>query len=198
MTTLTMSGNRPQQIADGEKRLTCRPVKPGDSFRKCGAPTHLPDAVMSAKRVIKWRVGGVYGIKPQRTAPVCLVDKYGEVVRNLLAEHQRVFRHREDLQDDFAGLRDALLWTNDGYSLLQVKVLEIKRVDVRDITHADALAEGFNRRSEFWQTWCELYDTGAVDIAAWLAGSDFVRIHLKTRPAELYDAWQLRFERVLP
>ena len=79
MTTLIMSALRPQQIADGVKTMTCRPVREGDMFRQ--EALGMPAAAIGGKGVLKWKVGGVYGIKPARTAPVCIVDKYGEVVR---------------------------------------------------------------------------------------------------------------------
>lgn len=198
MNALIMSDNRPQQIWDEIKTATSRPFREGDLFRE--AALGLPAAVISGKGVLKWEVGGVAGIKAGRTLPVCIVDCAGKVVPNITLEYLKHFplpEHRITHRE----MRDALLEVGlpelRDYRLLRVQVLALKRYDVRDITHEEAVAEGFLGIGGFWKTWCELYDRNAIHLATWVIGGDVLRRVLKQRPAKLYDAWQIRFQRVL-
>lgn len=204
MNALTMSEHRPQQIWDGEKTLTSRPFRQGDLFH--AAWQMLPDAVISASGRVKYRVGDVCGIKPKRQHPVCVVDANSAVVTDLKAEYECAFRR--DAPDDISlkQMRDALLEVGlpelKDYTLLRVKVLEIKRIDVRDITGEEAVAEGFRDKIFFLETWCRLYDPvmnermADCEHAPWYP--NHCPLFLGERPDELYDAWLLRFQRVLP
>ena len=77
----------------------------------------------------------------------------------------------------------------------RIRILKIRREDVRLISLGDAKAEGFCNEPEFFQTWCGFYDPKGWDIIEkpflghWLA--------FMGRPAHLYDAWALDFELVV-
>lgn len=210
MTTLIMSGERPQQIADGDNTLTCRPVVAGDTLREGNPVQRLATAVISAKGIAKWKVGSVYGIKPARTAPVCLVDldfnehalgldrlgnvivlAPGKVVTDLRACWTEVYRNViPDGSWSLRVLRDDILFAESRrYHLLQVRILALARVDVRVISHEDAKAAGFNGAWAYVQWWAKQYDKCATE-------RDEERGYL-TRPLAFCDAWQIRFERVL-
>jgi hypothetical protein len=67
----------------------------------------------------------------------------------------------------------------------RIRVLKIRREDVRYISQSDVIAEGFSCEHEFWATWKALNDPGLQ-----LEGNLF------RRPDHLYDVWVLNFELV--
>ena len=89
--------------------------------------------------------------------------------------------------------------------LLRIRILEIDSQDVRDISHADSIAEGFNTecdpKGKFLEIWCGFYDPimlvtplmkdGQMDSAA---DHKPRHISLSDRPLELYMGWVLKFE----
>lgn len=86
----------------------------------------------------------------------------------------------------------------------RIRILNIRREDVRNISHEDALAEGFENELGFWQVWTGFYDKPGVRIMdnLWsrIEGGDMddliriAKLKLADRPAHLYDAWALTFE----
>jgi hypothetical protein len=92
-------------------------------------------------------------------------------------------------------------------AVAHMRITDIRREDVRDISDEDVQAEGFYSKFEFLQTWCQMHDK-----AAWKAyqTDNFAdgdesghQSHyggwlkwLKSRPVEHYDAWVLTFELV--
>lgn len=77
-------------------------------------------------------------------------------------------------------------------SIGRIRITGIRQEDVREISDADVVAEGFRvsdnpsvNRGEFLRTWCAMHDPGTPSCA---------RHVLKTRPAERYRAWVLEFE----
>lgn len=80
-------------------------------------------------------------------------------------------------------------------AVARIKLLNIRREDVRNISDEDAIAEGFpNRMAQFWfwKTWCEFYDKPGWKLFSRYNDHDA----LLSRPAHLYDAWVLEFELV--
>lgn len=214
MTTFIMSEDRPQQIADGVKTITCRPVKAGDVLRE-----HYPglrDAVITP-RGTRWTVGNLYGIKPARTAPVCLVGSDGKVVTDY---HDRLYTlclYSDAVWElSLKQARDVLLEADVGYSLLQLRVLQLAQVDIREMTPAIAAAAGFAGKGEstvgYWEFWLKAYDPHAFNDkavhehrVAYHITKDcsyeqyfvLLEARLWERPADLYKAWQIRFERAI-
>lgn len=85
---------------------------------------------------------------------------------------------------------------------VRIKLLSIRREDVRKISEADAFAEGFGSVNTFLATWTSMYDKPAHkrlpnwnsptlvnDYRVW-------RIVLDSRPIKRYRAWVLEFELV--
>lgn len=83
-------------------------------------------------------------------------------------------------------------------AVARIRILSIRREDVREISIEDAKAEGFDSRLDFIKTWINMHDKeiykkfstydfpiGAINPATTL---------IKSRPAERYDAWALTFE----
>lgn len=103
----------------------------------------------------------------------------------------------------------------------RIRITNIRREDVRNISHEDALAEGFPSRLDFLAVWIGFYDKGIwlnrVDIPQrdmqagdwylhctergkkWYqdsASEAFIWEKIWKRPAERYQAWVLEFELV--
>lgn len=92
----------------------------------------------------------------------------------------------------------------------RIRLLAIKRYDVRQISAEDVLAEGFQSRLEFLETWTAMHDHAAMffpedgHYSYWAGRTDkWVSVNaprlyamILARPIERYQAWQLRFELV--
>jgi hypothetical protein len=74
----------------------------------------------------------------------------------------------------------------------RIRVLDRRREDVRNISEADAMAEGFSNDRLFLMTWCEFYDPRGLDILNQYSGESLGILTI--RPDHLYDAWALTFE----
>lgn len=93
-----------------------------------------------------------------------------------------------------------------------IRILEIRREDVREISETDARAEGFPSVMDFLQTWTWIHDP-AMHFAfseddqryhywagrqlRWQSGDDAdIYAMICKRPPERYNAWPLTFELV--
>lgn len=80
------------------------------------------------------------------------------------------------------------------------RLLRLRRQDVRRISIADSVAEGFLNWGGFWDVWTEFYDPSAYTVYGpgafeILQGFPFTKLSvLKTRPDKLYDARVEDFE----
>jgi hypothetical protein len=92
-----------------------------------------------------------------------------------------------------------------------IEITRIRREDIREISEADAIAEGFALCPEysFWRTWCKMHDVSVVgqldaEFEYWENPGNYhpdnapslnglCRGVLRLRPAELYTAWALDF-----
>lgn len=74
-----------------------------------------------------------------------------------------------------------------------IRITGIRCEDVRNISKADAKAEGFRDRLHFWQTWWQMHDKVYTN---WK--DPMTAPLISERPAELYTAWVLTFELVAP
>ena len=72
----------------------------------------------------------------------------------------------------------------------RIRITSIRQEDVRQISKADALAEGFSGPLEFLRVWCGMHDPAAIKQAG--SAGDYLQIG--DRPAERYQAWALTFE----
>lgn len=83
-------------------------------------------------------------------------------------------------------------------AVARIRILSIRREDVREISGQDVKAEGFDNRVAFMNVWLQMHDPEIYEIYR-----DYRFPHqeykqaapfLRSRPAERYDAWALTFE----
>lgn len=162
------------KIVRGEKTQTRRPVKAGESLCQVESPHggYKPLGVFQNNRA-KVMVGQDYAVQPGRgKLGVCWNAKF-QVWRET-GPNNRV---------------------DDVTKMLRIRVLDIRREDVRRISLEDTEAEGFYTRNEFWEVWCGFYDKpGLAIIAAHKPHNVIVQAGLLERPDELYQAWAYTFE----
>jgi hypothetical protein len=73
-------------------------------------------------------------------------------------------------------------------AIARIRILSIRREDVRDISADDAFREGYGGIVDFLRVWTSMHDKSAVE---------FPNLrYLYDRPAEHYQAWVLTFELV--
>jgi hypothetical protein len=170
------------KIVCGEKTQTRRPVKDGEVLRQ---QEHFldgwkPVGVLQHGRA-KVMVGRDYAVVPGR----------GQA---------GIFWHPEKkvtiTKDAYAMVLFRVGSLADGFMPLRIRVLDIRREDVRKISLNDAIDEGFDTRNEFWEVWCGFYDKPALEIiAAHKPHNVIVQAGLlQERPDELYQAWAYTFE----
>lgn len=84
----------------------------------------------------------------------------------------------------------------EGY---RIRITRIRQEDARDISHEDALAEGFPiaPKYDFLQVWTNFYDP---KMGEWAVMTEYDPVQpnhcpffLRERPAELYQCWALDF-----
>lgn len=83
-------------------------------------------------------------------------------------------------------------------AVARIRIVEIRQENVRDISHQDAVAEGFVSRTHFMLLWTKMHDpehykrypTTGQQSLAWEQGI------LADRPAKFYSAWALTFRLV--
>lgn len=159
-----------------QKTQTRRPAKPTDDYRRRVSPlargTDDVDLVMrGAIKRVKWECGKTYAIQCGRGHPGLWYSPANEM-RGILSW--------EGKPEHYADARPA-----------RIEIHEIRNEDVREISLADAQAEGFKNEAEFWAVWCAFYDPAyKVDTRA-----DYASVYgdLRTRSNSLYDAWALSF-----
>lgn len=90
-------------------------------------------------------------------------------------------------------------------AVARIQILSIRREDVRQISDADVIAEGFTSAARFFDTWIGMHDPKLnQQIGHWFVSrraavsaedaANIYRIQMQSRPAERYDAWALTFE----
>lgn len=163
------------KIVTGDKTQTRRPVKDGDVLVRVESPHGGYKTIgMFHNERARMLIGRDYAVVPGRSKPgVCwqpALQTWRETGAN----------NRCDAES----------------KMLRIRVLDIRREDVRNISLEDAMAEGFDTRSEFWEVWCSFYDVqGLKIIAAHKPHNMIVQAGLlQERPDELYQAWAYTFE----
>jgi len=85
-------------------------------------------------------------------------------------------------------------------AVARIRITDIRREDVRDISFEDAKAEGFASATHFLLVWTQMHDskiynryptTGQISLA-------LEQCVIQERPVERYTAWALTFELVQP
>lgn len=77
-----------------------------------------------------------------------------------------------------------------------VEIVGIRSEDVRTISHADTIAEGFRSRVAFLMVWCGFYDPKPIRLWNKMDTDsviDFMEL-IESRPADLYDAWAITYK----
>jgi hypothetical protein len=167
-----------EKIVCGKKTQTRRPVKKGEIF--AGDESVVMVAHKGGLRD-KIAVGRDYAVQPGR-------GKYGVLWHP--DTKATITRDAHELVVSQVG--DAL---TDGFVPLRIRVLSIRREDVRKISHNDAVAEGFSKgRMDFWKTWCGFYDPRILDLLNAEAYDSDARALLNKRPDDRYQAWAYTFE----
>ena len=181
-----------EKIMTGEKTQTRRPIKDGEKLRVKESPFGGVDpvAVMQGNGRTKMRVGGDYAVQYGRGKPCRWFNPETKILMPW-DDYQYSIEHGE--------VHAKWVFNQNGYKPMRIRVTDIRRVDVREINHADALAEGFRSTREFWEVWCKFYDKPALKEMDnfscpedWIAWIDDTREHVR----EMYFAWAYTFELV--
>ena len=108
-----------------------------------------------------------------------------------------------DYEQDDTVRRDNRSWMKEmKYYEARICITAIRREDVRNISEADARAEGFESPSDFLATWCTMHDSvWAKRERCFIAPSSDLIVkalldEMRTRPSTRYTAWALSFELV--
>jgi hypothetical protein len=155
---------------------------------------------------IKWAVGKTYAVQPGRGLPAIIYNPdhpcYGiDIVE---PEHTGEYAAAKSGEWRYRG---------QGYMQARIRITDIQREDVRNISLEDTVAEGFETRDLFWETWCKINDPSVQFVETpgnvlygglrsdWKQGNpwgpgDYLVRGLKTRPDERYQAFVLTFELV--
>lgn len=92
-------------------------------------------------------------------------------------------------------------------AVARIRILSIRREDVREISDEDVRAEGFSSAARFFDTWVCMHDKKlAQEIGHWFvarrvavdseSAANIYYWQMRERPTERYDAWVLTFELV--
>lgn len=152
-------------VIEGKKTQTRRPLRIGDTMPAMSAVLH--EQVRSANGHIRYEVGRTYAVQMKRGTRTLYYD--------VCADGSYIIQPSNKTNAAIQGLTEA-----------RIKIVELRREDVRDISEDDAKAEGFSGRGAFWDVWWKFYDPIVVTMPG--------EVPVVDRPAELYQAWALTFE----
>jgi hypothetical protein len=195
------------RIHERKKRQTRRPTKAGEKLVEInGLKT-----VLHANGRIKWQVGREYAVQ------------YGYGLPTRLCHPTEGLMSYEFYSDSIAKHGKSFLKIADhmGWEPFRIRLSDIRFEDVRTISYADSVEEGFSGNDEFLVTWCGFYDTRLNPqwwglygeyFAHWTfdkktyRSSDYDELQsmaaeyahfstwlMQNRPLKLYEAWALTF-----
>jgi hypothetical protein len=176
-----------QLVIEGKKTQTRRPSKPGETL----AEINGLKTVLDARGHIKYQVGREYALQYGRGLPT----RYWNQTEGIMSwDFYRAWLAKEGQKfHEIAKLM--------GWQPLKYKLLDVWHENVRTISYEDSLEEGFDSAIPFFRTWVGFYDNpalSAVDVYKHHSDFKIVLSLLNARPAELYQAWALKFEVVKP
>lgn len=175
--------DRAIQIIHREKTETRRPVHEGETianvFKEIDGAYQWRKAVKRANGSIRYYVGQTHAVQPGRGKPVL---QYNPQTLEILSN---------PVPDDVTDLRP--------FVQARIRILEIWRENVLNISEADAKAEGFKNKRGFWFAWIMMYDrVGRRQIVrheSWHEDLDMSAM-INRVPIVFRIAWGLRFELV--
>lgn len=91
---------------------------------------------------------------------------------------------------------DMPLPNREQWQPFRIRIVKIREEDARDITHEDAIAEGFSGQMEFWRVWCGMYDKAVLQFS--FNTPEEMRLTMLVRPDAAYRCWALDIAPVLP
>lgn len=179
--------DRAIQIIEGKKWQTRRPVHEGEQglvpFYPYGMEKVCFHYVLRTNLVTRYEVNKTYAVQPGRGKPA-LFYMPGEFTLSGKSEIITPLRLSTSIDEAAAPVLQA-----------RIRLLEIWREDVANISLDDAIAEGFQDRAGFWYAWIMMYDR--VGRRAIVRDNDWRTATLIARtPIVLRMAWALRFELV--
>lgn len=156
-----------EKVLSGEKTQTRRIVKPGDAFT-----TPLSMGIIGPHR------GRVVTTLPNYARPPRGFDNIYSVMNGKRTVYQ-------------VGKTYAVQSGRGQKAVARIRILSIKREDVREISDEDVKAEGFESRVTFFKVWCDMHDSEVLKHPMeWVMENAYLWL----RPAECYEAWALTFE----
>ncbi len=164
------------KIISGAKTQTRRLAKPGETVSVWDSQIV---GVYTATGRVRFALGKTYAVCPGRGKPTVFVAR--------LRTTEGVESHL--VTDDSPPLYQHMA------DPLRIRITAICREDVRSITQADAQAEGFEDRGEFWHVWTEMHDSRFYPTFRYASDTDQLREYgFYDRAPRHYDAWALTFE----
>jgi len=155
-----------QQVLDGTKRQTRRPVKEGD--RAWYPLSHVGGDEICAVTLglptcrTRWQVGNTYAVQPGRGKPAIWIPPEGAPIDDPLAEY---VRKTESVRATW-GPKVKEWLRSKGYREARIRITKIRRERLRDISWEDMRAEGVQKdlfdvsltwRARFADLWDSLY-----------------------------------------
>ena len=199
-----------RKVLGGEKTQTRRLVKDGEYLGKYLGKAWMETTVSLSNGKAKYQVMQTRVVQPSRNHPTLIYHPehpcYGI---DIIEPGDSHYQQAKSGEWNYRG---------QGYIQARIRITDIRREDVRNISYEDACAEGFKHKDgvadtiygNFLNTWCKMHDKKAVwkfdpqQVDYWintgkrreLVGFDTVKEIIASRPAERYDAWVLCFELV--
>lgn len=141
-----------------------------------------------------YEIGKTYAVQPGRGKSTL----WWKILDGVLCVNPAIEWKPTDTLDgyDYEDMRrfdNRATWRKHGYAEGRIQITDRRREDVRHISDADVIAEGFNNRGAFFDVWLAMHDTSAAKIYSSHAITPDARNYLWTRPAERYQAWVLTF-----
>lgn len=162
------------KILNGEKTQTRRIVKPGHrehfSYWSDGTHKQIAEIYECRDDRLIYCVGRTYAVQPGRGKQALWWYQHptmGPLVWS------------DNAPQSLAGTKHPL----------RIRILAIRREDVRNISNEDVRAEGYPHARDFLHAWCAMHDP-SIERGTW------GETKLMARPTERYDAWVLTFEMV--
>lgn len=121
----------------------------------------------------RWKVGKTYSVQRKQGEAALWTNHKGDCVTPRYADRIYYYSHK--------------------YRPIRIRIIDIRREDVREISNEDIRAEGFADYKGFMLTWISIHDKPAYReltvTEVWYGGQYFDQ-----RPASRYQAWVLAFE----